>query len=124
MDPVVQQNASGAEESASAAEELSAQAVLMRNSAGSLLALVEGRRDAEARSTAIAPKTTRTPPVDNFANGKKLRSARTHGQGDTLDFGGNGNDDLDFRDHTAADAKSTTIAAANVAARRNGLFST
>ena len=61
MDTVVQQNASGAEESASAAEELSSQSLLMRNSAWTLLGLVDRRRvpQSEAAST---PAESAYPP--------------------------------------------------------------
>ena len=47
MDKVVQQNAANSEESASASQEMSAQAQNMKHMVGELLALVGGRRTAE-----------------------------------------------------------------------------
>jgi methyl-accepting chemotaxis protein len=50
MDKVTQQNAAGAEESASAAEELSAQAIAVNSIVAELAALVNGHHDARATS--------------------------------------------------------------------------
>jgi methyl-accepting chemotaxis protein len=55
MDKVTQTNAAGAEETASASEELSAQAEVMRESVGSLRALVGGAGTGPARAKAIRP---------------------------------------------------------------------
>jgi len=46
MDKVVQQNAANAEESASASEQMNAQAEQLRDFSGKLVALVSGQRDA------------------------------------------------------------------------------
>ena len=68
MDKVTQSNAAGAEESAAAAEELSAQAVVLQESVAELLALVDGANNgtghAAARTTqparAVASKSVRS----------------------------------------------------------------
>jgi hypothetical protein len=68
MDKVTQSNAAGAEESAAAAEELSAQAVILQESVAELLALVDGANNGSgpiaARSVhqtkAIAGRTARS----------------------------------------------------------------
>ena len=53
MDNVVQQNAASAEESASASEEMNAQAEQLRDYVGELVQLVTGKRD-QAISTSAA----------------------------------------------------------------------
>lgn len=50
MDKVIQQNAASAEESASAAEEMNAQAMQMKNFVSHLLAIVEGQKDVRVGS--------------------------------------------------------------------------
>jgi hypothetical protein len=60
MDKVTQQNASGAEESASAAEELSAQAGTTASLVSELMVLVRGN-DARRTNTAVTPVTARAP---------------------------------------------------------------
>lgn len=62
MDKVTQSNASNAEETASASEELNAQAALMKETVGSLRALIDG---------SSAKQVTSTPP---YASGNRRRS--------------------------------------------------
>jgi methyl-accepting chemotaxis protein len=59
MDKVVQQNAANAEESASASEELNAQAMQMKDSVADLLAVIGGSN--AARSVSTAPMETARP---------------------------------------------------------------
>ena len=60
MDKITQSNAAGAEESAAAAEELSAQAVMLQESVTELLALVDGANHGASRTTAHATHPART----------------------------------------------------------------
>ena len=72
MDKITQSNAAGAEESAAAAEELSAQAVVLQESVTELLALVDGANNGASRSAtrsvhqakAVASKSGRTFAAD------------------------------------------------------------
>ena len=60
MDKVTQSNAAGAEESAAAAEELNAQAVVLQESVAELLALVDGAKSGAASSTARSGHPAKT----------------------------------------------------------------
>ncbi|NQU74491.1 MAG: chemotaxis protein, partial [Candidatus Omnitrophica bacterium] len=60
MDKVVQQNAANAEESASASEEMNAQAEQMKGFVAELMALVGGSGSAAARGTHAVVKTSKT----------------------------------------------------------------
>ncbi|MBI5382048.1 MAG: MCP four helix bundle domain-containing protein [Opitutae bacterium] len=73
MDKVTQSNAASAEESASAAEELNAQAVTMRESSQKLMALVTGRHVEEAEEVTTAPKIEEKPSAvrSGGTNGKR-----------------------------------------------------
>ena len=63
MDKVTQQNAAGAEESASASEELSSQAAALRDTVEELMRLAGGRADIEAKvSVAIDEKPDAPAP--------------------------------------------------------------
>jgi len=61
MDKVVQQNASNAEESASASEEMDAQAMRMKEFVGGLVALVGARNDNRTQEYAEPAKGTKSP---------------------------------------------------------------
>ena len=63
MDKVTQSNAAGAEESAAAAEELSAQAVVLQESVAELLALVDGANNGSAHTAARASHPARAAVV-------------------------------------------------------------
>jgi methyl-accepting chemotaxis protein len=86
MDKVVQQNAANAEESASASEELQAQAQAMRELVGELVALVEGKkkmaigisqREMKNRETKIAQgQTPSAQPARSKGNGRQRPSRR------------------------------------------------
>jgi methyl-accepting chemotaxis protein len=77
MDKVTQSNAANAEESASSAEELSAQAVVMQESVADLLAIVDGAKTGAspaARSAAIQTPSVRknkAPAAKSSGNGIK-----------------------------------------------------
>jgi methyl-accepting chemotaxis protein len=75
MDKVTQTNAAGAEETASASEELSAQAEVMRESVGSLRALVGGAGAVPAKAKVIRPKLGRKTPVEAGKLASRLASA-------------------------------------------------
>lgn len=61
MDKVTQSNAASAEETASAAEELNAQAVALLENVGELMRLVGGRRDAHAAAAVSSAISVPTP---------------------------------------------------------------
>jgi methyl-accepting chemotaxis protein len=64
MDKVTQSNAAAAEESASASEELNAQALTLKGAVSELLAMVGGRtRSATNFATTATPRTDTRPPV-------------------------------------------------------------
>jgi methyl-accepting chemotaxis protein len=77
MDKVTQSNAANAEESASSAEELSAQAVVMQESVADLLAIVDGAKTGASpagRTTAIMTPSVRknkAPATKSSGNGIK-----------------------------------------------------
>ena len=78
MDKVTQANAANAEESASAAEELNAQAVSLKEAVASLLSLVSASasREQPASSTTIRPVASRTLGIDP----KAARATADHRQ--------------------------------------------
>jgi methyl-accepting chemotaxis protein len=78
MDKVTQNNAANAEESAAAAEELNAQALVMKQSVAELLQLVGGRRRTEVQSSAT-PHPTPTPSAKPA--GPRLAPLPTNGNG-------------------------------------------
>jgi methyl-accepting chemotaxis protein len=74
MDKVTQANAAGAEETASASEELNAQAEIMRDSVRSLQQLVDGSNGESAAATArkVPKKNARPEPATAApANGRE-----------------------------------------------------
>ena len=73
MDKVTQQNAANAEESASASEELSAQAESMKDAVGQLVALVGG---AASKMVSGEPSKTGTHRVDTSAMSKSSKIER------------------------------------------------
>jgi methyl-accepting chemotaxis protein len=78
MDKITQANASGAEESAAAAEELSAQAAVMRESVQILARLVggdTGAHDTSGSKTGRSPTDTRGVPFRNVSNRSGVASA-------------------------------------------------
>jgi methyl-accepting chemotaxis protein len=82
MDKVTQTNAASAEESAAAAEELSAQVITMKESVTALLQLVVGNRQSDVTTStapAFSPKKTAASPAAKrpaLKNGKgTLRAA-------------------------------------------------
>jgi methyl-accepting chemotaxis protein len=85
MDKVTQSNAANAEESAAAAEQLNAQALVMKGSVGRLLTLV-GNSQIDARPIAPAfvakpeQKATRTLVAHASSNGK-TQNGQAHGNG-------------------------------------------
>jgi len=76
MDKVTQSSAAGAEESASAAEELNAQAKSLKDSVCLLLALVEGRSSRSLGSPASAPLHAPRNTIKSHQNGN-THSAQT-----------------------------------------------
>ena len=75
MDKVVQQNAANAEESASASEEMSAQAEYLNDFVGELVLLVTGKRDQKIRPDRNRPEKKRPLPPSRPAGparGKRL----------------------------------------------------
>jgi methyl-accepting chemotaxis protein len=81
MDQVTQSNASSAEETASASEELSAQSVVMRNSVGKLLDLIGGKAAHSAEDDPVAESETHAAQVNvakskQSPRGKALASIR------------------------------------------------
>ena len=83
MDKVTQSNAANAEESASAAEELNAQAEAMREAVGELLRLVDGHSGGHLSLHAPSLKTQRTTRPGS-AGSKHLsqgHSLKTNGSG-------------------------------------------
>ena len=84
MDKITQQNAANAEESASASEELNAQAERMRESAEALLALVGGSNRNRTKSEKRTTPVTQSKPKKTVAllpkrpSGKGNGSAKTH----------------------------------------------
>ncbi len=101
MDKVTQSNAGSAEETAAAAEELSAQAVAMQDSVADLRRLIDG-----AKATAAAPATTAkraiakpvTRPVDDLHRPSLTPASKLRGQ-ETLTFS-----DIPAGDHPATGA--------------------
>ncbi len=70
MDKITQSNAAGAEESASAAEELNAQAVSLQEAVGELLALVDSAKaaaDKEGRGLGVHPPGRQASPAHTIA---------------------------------------------------------
>ena len=96
MDKVVQQNAANAEESASASEELNAQAEQLKEYVGDLVALVTGKR--EGQTSGSSQRTTRTIATKSGAapvSGKKMLSRANEVRPDqVIPF----DDDDDFKD--------------------------
>ena len=90
MDKVVQNNAAGAEESASAAAKLNAQAESLKEAVGDLLDLVDGSRTADVQHAKQEPLSFRNRPVsagfgNRNGNGRQpVRSGRQ--SGGTLTF--------------------------------------
>jgi len=85
MDKVTQQNAANAEESASASEELSAQAESMKEIVSQLAALVGGaaKRDTTKKAGGPAGKPTLSPSdriFHSIANGRSPRQGAQHGE--------------------------------------------
>jgi methyl-accepting chemotaxis protein len=80
MDKIVQQNAANAEESASASEEMSAQAMQMRQFVADLLAVVGGSGNGNSHHITI---TEQSPKTDEFplAPAIKARKLETTGRG-------------------------------------------
>ncbi len=84
MDKVTQSNAAAAEESASASEELNAQAQTLRDAVGELLALVGSRISTRAEASGGVPKKAASPsifPVEVEAsslrrNGRRPKTAQ------------------------------------------------
>ncbi len=92
MDQVTQKNAANAEESASAAEELNAQAIAMQENVGQLLALA-GRAEAQQTAPAssyskVAPTRHAAAPAPRPAHAKHavLASAPSHHDAHFADF--------------------------------------
>ncbi|MFO7750913.1 MAG: methyl-accepting chemotaxis protein, partial [Desulfobacteraceae bacterium] len=79
MDKVVQQNAANAEESASASEEMNAQAEQLRDYVGDLVQLVTGKKDQDVGTTGTRtikpavhkPQTTSASKKKMLAHDKK-----------------------------------------------------
>ena len=75
MDKVTQANAAGAEESASASQELNAQAVALRRTVGELKSLVTGHAaDSEPAPGAAGGPVARTTPVSRRSPGRPAAS--------------------------------------------------
>jgi methyl-accepting chemotaxis protein len=70
MDKVVQQNAANAEESASASEEMNAQAEQLKEYVGNLVALVTGKRGHGVAVSSHKEIETITPPTNSQQPGK------------------------------------------------------
>jgi methyl-accepting chemotaxis protein len=77
MDKVTQSNAAGAEESAAAAEELSAQAVVLQESVAELLALVDGAKNNSGQTAARTAHPARAAVV-NSAKASPSGAKRPH----------------------------------------------
>jgi len=75
MDKVTQQNAANAEESASASEELSAQAGMLKGMVDDLTTLVTGSRQQSNASVTRPPRPARTPPPARRVTGRTPASA-------------------------------------------------
>ena len=91
MDKVTQSNAAGAEESASAAEELNAQAECLKEAVGELLAMVHGDRT-ELGAKATTQRQVKPVVLKAAANIKSpaKQSAAKAAQHHQVDAGGNG----------------------------------
>jgi methyl-accepting chemotaxis protein len=76
MDKVTQANAANAEESASAAEELNAQADSLKDAVQNLLALVDGQRSGRGSTTSLAATKVAKRPI---ARTTTMRSGNGHG---------------------------------------------
>jgi methyl-accepting chemotaxis protein len=81
MDKVTQSNAANAEESAAAAEELNAQAAVMKESVTELLHLVGGSSQRSANGTTAIPPHTKEPRIAAPMAKRSTRSATIHGNG-------------------------------------------
>ncbi len=81
MDQVTQSNAANAEESAAAAEELSGQAEVMKQSVAELLQLVGGKRETAASKSLVHGKSTKS---DRTAMPTAKRLTRTTSNGNGL----------------------------------------
>jgi methyl-accepting chemotaxis protein len=85
MDKVTQSNAANAEESAAAAEELNAQALLLKGSVGQLLALVGSEQmDSKPMKAGFAAKPARKlaqAPVTHAATNGKAQNGQAHRNG-------------------------------------------
>jgi len=92
MDKVTQQNAAGAEESASAAEELSAQAQTVKGMVNELGALVNGNQDGSGGGSSPAPPTAKAPKAKTS---KKAALPVSGGsEEDFMSFDGDGGEDI------------------------------
>ncbi|MGD8389323.1 MAG: methyl-accepting chemotaxis protein [Desulfobacteraceae bacterium] len=79
MDKVVQQNAANAEESASASEELNAQAVQMEGIVGDLVRVIGGNtQNGNGRSATRTTSTAKTTPAGSSTTNTRLAKAPTH----------------------------------------------
>jgi methyl-accepting chemotaxis protein len=84
MDKVTQSNAGNAEETAAAAEELTAQAAVQRDAVAELLALVGGKTGAtQTTASTLTPACT---PVQTAARGQQKHTAAAHANGPHDDF--------------------------------------
>lgn len=94
MDKVVQQNAANAEESASASEEMNAQAEQLREYVGDLVMLVTGKQNRESVNTKPkkfstmlkTPKNSELKPLSHVNSPKKLRPEQIIPFNDNEDF--------------------------------------
>ena len=75
MDKVTQTNASGAEESAAAAEELNAQAATLKSCVDELLVLVNGQTDGVPAATSTSPGPQAALPIPAHRTGKTIPGA-------------------------------------------------
>ena len=87
MDKVVQQNAANAEESASASEELNAQAVTMREIVGELVSVIGGNNTTNLRSTAKSGSTSLLRPGEKGAEPRSIKSEQIIPFGEPKDGG-------------------------------------
>ena len=97
MDKITQANAAGAEETASAYEELNAQAEVMRESVGHLMLLIDGSSHVGTAVMNVAKRPTRamTMTSPNRPIARTLTASRSNGAAPAMI--GNGHDDEFFK---------------------------
>jgi methyl-accepting chemotaxis protein len=84
MDRVTQSNAAGAEESAAAAEELNAQAIITKQSVQALIELVGGQSPPSPAATLSAPSNNLIQPPSSIAKSSAPTNGKANGHGSSV----------------------------------------